>query len=83
MSTHRCLGIATYNTCAKFHGKIVNTVLDRAPGSLRFLNKRHCLLQKIRSLSKITHQYFPMHNQYNQVIIKFVLKSNIQDIHKP
>ena len=40
------LGIATYNTCAKFHGKIVNTVLDAAPGSLRFLNKRHCLLQR-------------------------------------
>ena len=48
-----------------------------------FFKQKTLSSAKIRSLSKITHQYFSMHNQYNQVIIKFVLKSNIQDIHKP
>ena len=45
-STHRSLDIATYNTCAKFQGKIINPALDGAPRSLCFLNKRHCFLQR-------------------------------------
>ena len=81
-STNRFLGIATYNTCAKFQGKIVNPSLVGAPGSLRFLNKRHWFFAKNKSLSKITYQYFSVQNQYNQTITKFPLKSNVQDIHK-
>ena len=84
-STHRLLGMPAYNKCLKFQGKIVIPTLDGAPGSIRFLDKRHYLLSfaKSRSLSKIIHQYFSMQNQYNQIITKFVLKSSIQDIHKP
>ena len=74
------LGIATYNTCAKFQGKILNPTLVGAPGSLRFLNKRHWFFAKNKSLSKITYQYFSVQNQYNQTITKFVLKRNFQDI---
>ena len=80
---HRFLDIATYKTCAKFQGKTVNPTLDGAPGSPRFLNKRHCFFGKNRSLSNITHLYFSMQDQCNQTITKFVLKSNIQDIRKP
>ena len=76
-------GIATYNTCAKFQGKIVNPTLVGAPGSLRFLNKRHWFFAKNKSLSKITYQYFSVQNQHNQTIGNFLLKSNFQDIHKP
>ena len=79
-STHRFLGIATNNTCAKFQGKKVNPTLVGAPGSLCFLNKRHCFLQRT---SLCQYQYFSVQNQYNQTITKFVVKSNIQDIHKP
>ena len=38
-STHRFLGNATYNTCAKFQGKIVNPTLVRALEGFRILNK--------------------------------------------
>ena len=82
-STHRFLGIATYTTCAKFQGKILNPTLVGAAGSLRFLKKRNCLFAKDKPLSKITYQYFSVQNQYNQTITKFVLKSNFQDIYKP
>ena len=82
-STHRFLDIDTYNTCAKFQGKIVNPTLDGAPGSLRFFKQKTLFFAKSRSLSKVTHQYFSMQNQYNQAITKFVLKSDIQDIHRP
>ena len=75
-------GIATNNTCAKFQGIIVNATLVGAPGSLRFLNKRHWFFVQTKSLSKITYQYFSVQNQYNQTVAKFVLKSNFQDIHK-
>ena len=40
-STHRFLGIATWNTCIKFQGKISNPTSVGTPGILRFLNKRH------------------------------------------
>ena len=40
-STHRFLGIATYNICAEFQGKSVNPALAEAPGSSRFLNNGH------------------------------------------
>ena len=40
-STQWFLGNATYNSCVKFHGKIVNPILVGAPGNFRFLNKRH------------------------------------------
>ena len=77
------LGIATYNTCKKLLGKIVNPNLVGTPRSLRFLNKRDWFFAKNKSLSKITYQYFSVQNQYNQTIRKFVLKSNFQDIDKP
>ena len=32
------LGNATYNTCPKFQGKLMNRTLVGAPGSFRFLN---------------------------------------------
>ena len=35
-STHRFLGNATYNACAKFQGKLVNPTLNGAPGTFRF-----------------------------------------------
>ena len=66
-STHRSLGIATYNICGKLQGKILNPTSVGAPGILCFLNEN-------KSLSKITHQYF--------LITKFVLESNFHDIQK-
>ena len=57
-SRHRFLGIATYNPCAKFQGKIVNSTLVGAPRSLCFLNQRHWFFPKNKSLSKITYQFF-------------------------
>ena len=45
-STHRLLGMPAYNKCLKFQGKIVIPTLDGAPGSIRFLDKRHYLLQR-------------------------------------
>ena len=49
---------STYNTCAKFQGKIVNPTLVGAPGSFRFLNKSHEFFVKNMSLKKFTHQFF-------------------------
>ena len=80
-SAYRFLDIATYNICKKFQGKVVNPTLVGAPGSFCFLSKRYCFFAKNRFLSKIAYQYFSLQNQYNQTITKFVLKSNIQDIH--
>ena len=40
-STHRFLGIATYNICSKCQGKIVTLILVGGSGSFRFLSKRH------------------------------------------
>ena len=40
-SACRFFGNATYNTCAKFQGKIANRNLVGGPRSFRFLNKRH------------------------------------------
>ena len=80
-STHRFLGIATNNTCEKFQGKKVNPTLVGAPGSLYFLNKRDIVFLQRTSLCQ--YQYFSVQNQYNQTITKLVMKSNIQDIHKP
>ena len=54
--------IVTYNTCAKFQGKIVNPTLVGAPGSLRVLNKRHRFFAKNKPLSKITYHYFLVQN---------------------
>ena len=81
--THRFLDIATYNTRAKFQGKIVNPTLDGAPGSLLFFKQKALFFAKNTSLSRVTHQCFSIKNQYNQAITKFALKSNIQDIHRP
>ena len=83
-STHKSLGVAAYNTCKKFQGKIVNPTLVGTPGSFFFfLKKDNCSLVKNKSLSKITHQYFSVQNCNNQTKAKFVLKSNIEDIHIP
>ena len=60
------LGIATYTTCAKFQGKILNPTLVGAPGSLPFLNKRHWFFANTKPLSKITYQYLSVQNQYNK-----------------
>ena len=35
------LGNATYDTSAKFQGKIINRTLVRAPGRFCLLSKRH------------------------------------------
>ena len=67
----------------KISGKNSKPTLVGAPGSLRFLYKKHWFFPKKKSLSKITYQYFSVQNQYNQTIKKLVLKSNFQDIHKP
>ena len=48
-----------------------------------FFKQKTLFFAKNRSLSKVTHQYFSIQNQYNQTITKFVLKSDIQDIHRP
>ena len=64
---HRLLRIARSNTRAKFQGKVV-----KAPES-------SWLLENNTFLPKITHQYFLVQNQYNQTIIKFLLKSYFQD----
>ena len=65
----------------KISGKIVNPALDGAAGSLRFFKQKTLFFGKNRSLSKITHQYFPLQNQYNQTITKFVLKSTSNVAH--
>ena len=47
-STHKSLGVAAYNTCKKFQGKIVNPTLVGTPGSFFFffLKKRQLVFGK-------------------------------------
>ena len=55
---HRFLDIATYNTYAKFQGKLVNPSLHGIAGILRFLNKRHCFLQRTGLFQKSLPVFF-------------------------
>ena len=53
---HASFGIAKYDTCAKFQGKILNLILVETPGSFSFLNKTHGFSKKqvfVKNLSPV------------------------------